>query len=51
MSTTDFNLDKELEKSKVFVNINEINESDKFLKKRVWDSSNDNKIEEIEKKI
>ena len=50
MSTTDFNLDKELEKSKVFVNINEINESDKFLKKRVWDSSNDNKIEEIEKK-
>ena len=50
MSTTDFNLDKELEKSKVFININEINESDKFLKKRIWDSSNDNKIEEIEKK-
>ena len=50
MQASDFNLDKELTQSKVFININEINEADKFLKKRIWDSSNDDKIEELENK-
>ena len=51
MKSSDFDLDKELAQSKINFNINEIIEPDKFLKKRIWDSSDDNKIEQIENKI
>ena len=51
MKSSDFDLDKELAQSKINFNINEIIEPDKFLKKRIWDSSDDNKIEIIEKKV
>ena len=51
MKSTDFNLEKELAQSKISININEINDENKYLKKRIWDSSDDNKIEYLEKKI
>ena len=51
MKSSDFDLDKELTQSKINFNINEIIEPDKFLMKRIWDSSDDNKIEQIESKV
>ena len=51
MKSTDFNLEKELAQSKISININEINDENKYLKKRIWNSSDDNKIEYLEKKI
>ena len=50
MQASDFNLDKELAQSKAFININEVNDTNKFLKKRKWDSLDDNKFEELEEK-
>ena len=46
----DFNLDKELAHSKVNININE-NIQDKFLVNRIWDCTNDNKINILEQKV
>ena len=40
----DFNLEKELAQSKINININELNDSNKFLKTRKWDYFNDEKI-------
>ena len=51
MTSRDFTLDKELSQSKINININEIDDFNKYLKKRVWDSSDDNKIQDIEKKV
>ena len=51
MKSTDFNLDKELAQSKITININEIDDSYKYLTTRNWESSDDNKIEYIEKKV
>ena len=51
LKSSDFSLDKELAQSKVVININEIDDGNKYLKNRVWDSSDDNKIEYIENKV
>ena len=51
LKSSDFSLDKELAQSKVVININEIDDGNKYLKNRVWDSSDDNKIEFIENKV
>ena len=50
MKSTDFNLEKELAQSKISININEINDENKYLKKRNWDSLDDNKIQYLEQK-
>ena len=47
----DFNLEKELAQSKININLNDINDSNKFLKVREWDYINDSKIYEIEAKV
>ena len=51
LKTDDFNLDKELAQSKVFLNINDIDESNKFLVSRKWDYINDDKIIYLENKV
>ena len=51
MKSSDFNLEKELAQSKLNININEIEDEDKYLKKRNWDSSDDNKIQYLEMKV
>ena len=50
MKSSDFSLEKELAQSKIIVNINEIGDENKYLKKKIWDSSDDNKIEYLESK-
>jgi len=47
----DFNLEKELAQSKINININELNDSNKFLKTRKWDYFNDEKIYVFEDKV
>ena len=53
MKTDDFNLDKELAQSKrnINININEINETNKYLESRKWDYINDDKIIYLENKV
>ena len=53
MKTDDFNLDKELAQSKrnINININEINEANKYLESRKWDYINDDKIIYLENKV
>ena len=50
MTSSDFSLEKELAQTKLNININEINDENKYLKKRHWDSLDDNKILFLEKK-
>ena len=51
MKSSDFNLEKELAQTKLNININEISYEDKYLKKRIWNSSDDNKIQYLETKV
>ena len=51
MKTDDFNLDKELAQSKRNININEIDEPNKYLESRKWDYVNDDKIIYLENKV
>ena len=50
MTSSDFSLEKELAQTKLNININEINDENKYLKKRHWDSLDDNKILFLEQK-
>ena len=50
MTSLDFGLEKELAQTKLNININEINDENKYLKKRNWDSLDDNKIQYLEQK-
>ena len=50
MTYSDFSLEKELAQTKLNININEINDENKYLKKRHWDSLDDNKILFLEQK-
>ena len=47
----DFNLEKELAQSKINISINNIFDSNKYLKTREWDYLNDDKIFDIEAKV
>ena len=51
MTPSDFGLEKELAKTKLNINIKEINDENKYLKKRNWDSLDDNKIQYLEQKV
>ena len=44
-------LSRELGKSRINLDLNEIQNKNKFLEIRVWDSLNDNKIPELDKKV
>ena len=46
-----FDLEKELAQSKINIDLNEINSSNKFLIAREWDYCSDDKIFELESKV
>ena len=47
----DFNLEKELAQSKININLNDLNDSNKFLITREWDCFNDNNLNVLEAKV
>ena len=51
MRKDDFDLEKELAQSKINININDLNDSNKFLKTKEWDYLDDNKIQYLENKV
>ena len=51
MRKDDFDLEKELAQSKINININDIYNSNKFLKTKEWDYLDDNKIQYLENKV
>ena len=49
-----FNLDKELARSRIYINLNEINDlnnAERFLVSRTWDCLDDNKIMDLDGKV
>ena len=51
MIADDFNLEKELAQSKININLNDLNDSNKFLITREWDCFNDNNLNVLEAKV